>query len=543
MKIVLRRARRKSHRSKWHHFWRLFTLSNGHHKHSKALFVDVYLGRLFFSIGLLAVLGYIFGALALSIYWGRHDHSKIGFLDTLLPTRWSQIGPLQGQMLIKQADEALEKAQDNPGYARAAFFLYRSGLSKYPQDEHARLMLARFFTSAQMYEKAARVLADGLKYGMPEDKAYIPAMLEIIQLRGNHPLSVEVIPKLLEFETYSKNPKTKYPLYRQLMLSQLQSEDYIGLLKTAETINAYPDAPFKAHDMVVTALARMGSVDEALDYVNGLPSAAQDTPAILLLKASVLNEAGEKDEMMAQLQRLFRDHPQAWMVQINAIMLMLNAGETRQADAYITLYLNSHSQNHQAINNLAIRLTDRPDSKRVERLLKFCETRRPELVESMQFFEIQALITEDKFDEAMELLDAWAAMMPDDYEDAHYEEIFGNILRAVTQRGQDTRLALAESLESRKWEAEIFWEAARALYADGQYDAAIQVLNIALDSYPYHPSIINLRDNVLSDQKAAKGKRASGSTGARESLLKDTKSTSTNDDRYNIGITEKDLEE
>ncbi|WOO43227.1 hypothetical protein [Rubellicoccus peritrichatus] len=546
MKIVLRRARKKSSRTKWHHFWRIFSISKGHHAHSSAIFFDVHLGRLFLNLGFLLVFGYIFGALALSIYWGRHEHSKIGFMDVLLPNRWSQIRPMQGQMLIANADAMLEDAQKDPQLGRVAFHLYRSGLRMYPQDHHARLMLARFFVSAQMYEQAAEVLAEGLDYGMPEDKAYVPALLEIIQLRGNHPLSVKVIPKLLEFETYAENPKTKYPLYRQLMLSQLQGEDYIGLLKTAETINADEDSPFKAHDMIVTALSRMGSVDEALDHLNDLPDAIKRTPAILLLKASVLNEAGEKTEMMAQLQSLFRDFPQAWNAQINAIMLMIKADEGRQANAYITLFLNNHSQNYKAISNLAVRLTDLPDSERIKTMLEFCKTRRPELVSSMEFFYIQALTTEGNFEEAVKQFNAWSAKLPDNYEDQHYEEVFGKILKAVTQRGQDTRLALIESLESRKWEAEIFWEAARALHDNGQFEEATQVLNIALNTYPYHPSIISLRDTVIEDQEAAKSESLSIDTiDSRESLdaLSERNTSSSKDNLYDIGITEKDLEE
>lgn len=491
MKIVLRRAQGRGRKLKLLGFWRFFSIRYGNHKHQNAMFVEIHLARFFTTLALLFVMAYLAIVSALTVFWGNRPHSPITFWDVFIPTNWSDIRPKQGQMLIAQADESLQL-----GEGRDAFFLYRAGLRMYPQDTEARLKLALMFASANMYTQAASLLEEGLEYGVPENDQYLKTLFQVIQIEDNHPATTRVVPRLIASGYLDDKPRLRYSLIRQWMLAQLLTEDYIGLLDNAERINADPEAPYKAHDMVVASLSRSGAEDDALEYIESLPESSRQEPAIMVLEASVLHQLERDGEMMALLQKLFRYFPNAFPMQINAIVLMLDSGLNRQADAYIDLFLANHKRNARALNALATRLTDYPDSARLWQLVEFCREHLPRLVPTMDFYYAQALVTEGKFEEASDFLDESNLLDLSSSEDEGHIEVFDLIVSSVTDAGQKTRAELVEALRSKKWEAEIYWEAARALYLNDDARTALDVMNIAQKYYPYHPSLSALRDNI-----------------------------------------------
>lgn len=498
MKIVFRRALAKKSRFSILRFWRFFALRRGMHKHDHALFIELYVGRLLAMLGLLAGAAYIAAVIALTLFWGNRPHSPVTAWDVAWPGNWSSIHPKLGQMQIKQAEEYLEQ-----GKGTEAFHTLRAGLRMYPQDSDARLTLALLFASAQMYSQAASVLEEGLRYGIPENKEYTRVLFQLMRIEGNHPMMTRVIPVFLEDGHYADQPKVRYALMRQLMIAQLLDEDFIGLMETAEAINDDPDAPYKAYDMAVAAMLGSGSEDDALVYLQALPGDIRAKPSIMLLEASVYHRVKDDAAMMAILQPLFRNYPHAYREQIQAIKLMLTSGRNQRAGAYIDLFLKNHAHHFKAIDSLAMLLTDLPDSERLQSVIDFVVRGNPAYRPKMEFYAVQALVTENRFMEAQATFEAAGLSNPAITEQDKHIRIFDLLLKALTNPGGQSRAVLLAALREGKWDGEVYWEAGRALYADGQRQAALDILNLALNAYPYNTALKGLRETVTNEEALA----------------------------------------
>ncbi len=536
MRVIFTTAQGKNAKLRWSRFWRFLSFRKAIHRHNPALFVEVNLKRLFVTLGLLLVLAYFIITAALAVFFGNRPHSPVTYWDVAWPGNWDTIRPKQGQMLIAQADEYFEQ-----GKLREAFSLYRSGLRMYPEDQDARLILAKMLAGANMVERAGDVLAEGLDYGYPENEEYLAVLLQIISIQQNQQLLTQIVPKLLQAEEIAGDPKKKYALLQQYMQAQLLSGDYLGAIATAESTNADPDAPQKAHNVILAGYIRMDATDQALDYYQGLDEETQKTPAMLLLYASALAQSGQTDAMMAVLRNLFREYPSAWRVQLSALQLILRFGQPKQSEAYMELYLNTHLGNLQALNALAVFLTDMPDSQRMGQMLTHIQKQRPIIAPTFEFFLVQALITEGKFQQAKKLYQAWLPKVPADSEERSVIEAFGLILSAATDGGLGARAELLDNLRQNRYPPEVYWEASLAMTQAGYDDTALEILNIASNLYPTHPSLANMRER-LTDPDAARENRLNDHL--TKSLGPDSGNNySTDNANYNPGITEKDLED
>lgn len=506
------------------------------HRHNPALYVEVNLKRLAVTIGFLIVLAYVAGTIALTIFWGNRPHSPITYVDVAWPGNWKNIRPKKGQMVIAQADEYFEK-----GKMREAFFLYRSGLRMYPADQNARLVYAKMLASANMLERAGNVLAEGLDYGYPENEEYLSILLQIISLQQNQVLLTEIAPKLLETEEIAGNPKKKYALLQQYMQAQILSGDYLGAIATGESINADPDAPFDGHNVIIASYLRMGAIDQAEAYIASLDEKTRQQPDLRLLEASTLAQSGQIDEMMSVLRQLFQDYPSGWKIQLSALQLIIRFAPPKQAEAYMDLFTSTHLGNPQALSGLAVFLTDLPDSKRMKHMLDFITEQRPQMAPSFEFFLVQALLTEGKFQESKKLYNNFILKVPADSKEINVIHAFGQILSATTDGGSGARTELLKILRAERFPPEVYWEAAHAMQMAGYEDTALEVLNVAADLYPTHPSLIALRDAV-SNQDASIANKLSGDT--LDNPLPQTPGGGYDQDsgRYNPGVTEKDLE-
>lgn len=534
MRVIFTTAKEKNTKWRWSRFWKCVTFRKGMHRHNPALYAEFHLKRLVTTFFFLLILGYLSITAALAVFWGNRPHSPITYWDVFWPGNWDTIRPQQGQMLIAQADEAREA-----GKLREAFILYRNGLRMYPHDQEARLIFAKMLAGSGLLERAGKALAEGLQYGYPEDPEYLGVLSQIIGVQQNQELLTEIVPTLLREESIANDPEKKYPLLNQYMKAQLISKDYLGAIATAEQLNADPDAPAKAHEVIIGAYMSMGATDQALDYVAALPEEEREKPSIKLGEAGALGEAGRTQQMMRVLQSLYRQNPSDWQIQLAALQLMIRYATVAQADSYMELYISTHLKNIKALNALAVKLTDLPDSARLQRMINRVIQQRPELGPSYAFFMIQALLTEGKFKEADQLYGAWIKQVKEDSPKIALIKVFGSILEAATDGGSGARNELLKELRSTRFPPEVYWEAAYAMYQSGHTDTAISVLNAAANFYPAQTSLQQLRKHIMDPEQTPFDTLQSRTRGIGNS----TASRSNEAGSYDAGITEQDVED
>lgn len=491
-RIVIRRGKSRKSGLRLSRVWKVFTVQSGVLRSRESWFVDVYPGRLAAMLVVLGIACYFAGTVALYVFWNKRPHNQITYLDVVLPTRWSDIRPKQGQMLIAYADEMLQEKK-----IREAFHMLRTGLRLYPQDQDARLTLASIMISAGMTNQAGKLLLDGLQYGYPENSNYLAALFQIVKHQEDLDLLTLSLPVLLRYTEVSEDDERKYSLLRQLMFAQLATGKHLELLATAERVNTDDNSPYKAHDMIVTAHVGMGNPQVARDYLEGLEAGYRNIPSMMLIEATLYNELDDRAAMLAVIERLFRSQPTAWPQQTQAILLLARTGEDRWARAYLDLYLSKFRQNKDAIQRLGAALTDMPSSALIESMMKNLVVDHPGYGPSMKFFLAQALITEGRFAEARPVFDEVRPALLSDPENEINVAIFDLILRAAIERGQGSQATLINALREHRYVAEIYWEAALAMQQSGQTQAAREIINYGLTLYPSQPALQELRRQIV----------------------------------------------
>lgn len=476
--------------------WRFFKIKEGRKKHNKALTVEFVPARAAFFAVLVAVIVYFGAAVALYSWRVRVPHNHIGFGDILIaPLNYDRIVRLQGRTNLDQAKEYLEK-----GRVLEAFYKYRAGVARVPEDHQARMTLAQFYVGSGFRGEATELLIEGLNYGSPEDRRYITLLVAMMRYDSNYPALIRVLPKVLAFPEMRDDARSCLILRQLLLKAQLVERDYAGIVDTVAMINEEPGLENAYQDTVAYALIRMGAYDEAKAFMDGLEGDVADQPKIMLLRAMLAMETGDFFRARSLYRQLFRDYPAAWRSHMDAILVLIADGREQDAEELLNLYMSMHRRNGSAILAIASRFTDMPDSERVAQVFKSVSRDAPELYGELWFYYVQALVTEGKFDEANLEFQRLLPTAPKDPTSAQIIEAYRLILAAATVRSAGEYTELVDHLLENRFRDEIYWEAAEAMRKVHAYDAAETILNEALSEYPYNRVLSRLRKRVLVEQ-------------------------------------------
>ncbi|GHB93242.1 tetratricopeptide repeat protein [Cerasicoccus arenae] len=422
-------------------------------------------------------------------------HNQITYADILLaPVDMRGLVKKQGKTQILQARDNLKNGQ-----VMDAFYKYRSGIRRLPDDLQARLELSQFFVAAGFMVEATDLLVEGLDYGFPNDPNYINQLLALTQHTDNNPALLKAIPTILRYPEVASNKASRVALMNLLLRAQIVERDYAGVIETSERLNE-EELSQQYHDSILFAYLRMGSYDDATQYMESLPEEVAAAPNLVLIKGYLLQAQDDDAGARRIFHRLFRDHPNAWRSHLDAVMLLLNQGDEAAADSLIDLYLAVHRRNGSALTGLAGQLTDLPDSTRVMRVIGSARTDAPELVGSIWFYYVQALMTEGKFAKAKAEMDKLSPAAPKDPAAASIFKAYDHILNAAIARSAGEYATLVKYLETNRLNMEIYWEAGEAMRKIGAYDTAELALNAGLTEFPFSQSLSELRKTVLKEQ-------------------------------------------
>lgn len=191
--------------------------------------IKIFFGRLLAWLGVLLLLGYVAGGVALYANDKYRNHlENISLWDRLYPPNWSQYREARGNSLIANASAALETGQFTQ-----AVHLLRAGLARSPANVEGRLLLADLYQVAKRFDLAESVLLDGLQYpraGLPAEELLQRTITYLFQRQRDEEI-VAVTRDLLP-----RVPPTEADLRDYLVMAQANALFYRGNFDQAEDI-------------------------------------------------------------------------------------------------------------------------------------------------------------------------------------------------------------------------------------------------------------------------------------------------------------------
>jgi len=473
-------------------FWRFLTVKEGRRKHNKAITIELNLRRgLFFSL-FAAIALYFAGAVALYGWRLTVRNNHIGFADVLIaPFTLDRISRLQGQTNLDNARELLEQ-----GKFSDAFYNYRAGVARLPEDFEARLELAQFYIAAGYVPEGTDLLVRGLEHGYPENPDYLKLMLASIQYVDNNPALLKFIPKMLAFPEVKNSRAKRVAMLQLLLRAQLVEQDFAGVIATSHLLNEEKlEKTF--YDTALFARLKMGAFADAESYLESIPESEKKEPDIRLLEAILIYEDRDRSAGRQAFQALFREFPNQWKLQMDAIMFLYQEGDRRASRELMNVYATLHRRNAAALAALAGRLTDAPDSEKVLEFASMIGEFHPQFFGALSFYYVQSLITEGDFAKANQEMELLRPAAPADENEAVIFDAYDLIVKAGVGRSKGEFAALRNHLAEHRLPPEVYWEAAEALRKIGEFSTAEMILNSALGKYPFDRSLSRIRDLVL----------------------------------------------
>jgi len=478
--------------------WRFARFKLGRKKHGKAFTIELNLKRSICFGALMGFVLYFGGALALYLMRAQMPHNEITYVDIILaPVNLEPMVRKQGVMQIRQARDDLK----NENY-KEAFFKLRSGVRRVPEDQEARLELAKFYIAWGMDVRATDLLMEGLQYGFPQNPLYLKTFVLLCRKTDNNPALMQAIPIILDYPEVAENKKARVSMTSLLLRAQIRAGDYAGVVQTADVLNR-EDTGRIYHDNALFAFLRMGAYEDALINYDTLPPEVIEQPRIILLQGYLKQQLDDEAGAREIFFNLFRDHPTAWREHMDAVLMLHNHGDKRAANSLLDLFLAMHRRNGSALTAISEVFTDLPDSEKVLRVLNNVRFDAPELFGALYFFYVQALVTEGKFDKAKAELEPLKPAAPKDPGSAAVFEAYNRIITAATASSEGEYNSLVTFAESNRLDEELYWEAAEAMRKVGAYETSEFILNAGLSEYPFSRLLSKLRNHVLKEQGQA----------------------------------------
>lgn len=138
----------------------------------------------------LSFAAYLIGAAVLVTLWSRNPYNQVGYLDVVLPTRWSELRALRGAAMISEGIAEIKAKRYAIGIARLG-----QGVARDPGNFTGRLELARIYVALGQLHRAQDFLVEGLDLGTPP-RVYRDTLLALTSYMADHEKVLALIDRL-----------------------------------------------------------------------------------------------------------------------------------------------------------------------------------------------------------------------------------------------------------------------------------------------------------------------------------------------------------
>jgi hypothetical protein len=451
-------------------------------------------GALVWSAGL-AFAAYLAGAAFIVAQLdARSPHNRIGYLDLVLPTRWSNLDRLRGEAMLAEAKEALESGNYRDGLA-----LLRAGLARAPDDHESRLLLVSAYSSGNLRAVGLEILGEGLDYGYP-GKRYAELLLRLLTLSGLYGEAADTALRLhaLQLKDETTNPRDavektwlEEETARALIRAQ-RGEEAIAFVKT---LSSAP-TPFQ-REIIIAVHIKEGDHEaarkEAEAWLLEHPHSLQ-AMRLLVVACRELGDHQAMDRHLAELRRLLPPGPEAFLVAITNQHL---AGQTRARDESVDDLLFRHGASSQTYAKAAPVFAEIAFEEGLDRLESEA-ARQGITARSIDWARLTIAQNRADWERVVRLVNTIETSpgAPLGEMEQAWLLTLRRLAAACLDSSSGTDVALVATVAKRSFPLKVYERIITALIEVGKIDAAATVLTLAEGPYPRSPDIQKLRAKI-----------------------------------------------
>lgn len=424
----------------------------------------------------LAVLAWLAAGTAVWSFWDRSPYNRLTLTDALLyPARRDSIREKKGQAAIAEAVDQAHRRNWS-----AALPLLRQGLTWFPDDQHARLLLAQFYASINHWPAAEQLLHDRLPAEYP-GRNQLNAIFDLATSGEDYAFIVDICNRYLPL----LGGPDHLIEYRWLMgrkFSALLSDDHPA--EALAACAALPPSQFTS-EQKVRALRDLHRYDEALaelDVWQGYP--LPDMESISRLRIQLLCDTRRFDEMQRVIDTWLAQNGSDPKHAAFAVAELNRGGQTPAAQAALDRYIFRFGGDSGNLLNVAEPLQGADGIQLVDQCAAAAAERGYNL-EPFQVLQVQARMSVADWAAAARL---FAAVSQTHSEFAKSSDIWRewtrDLLDVVTAANTTGPTRLTGFLQSRSWPMRIHRRTIEALRRSPDLDTARAVTAIACAAYP-----------------------------------------------------------
>lgn len=423
---------------------------------------------------------YVGAATAVHAVWDRNPHSVLTWTDAFLyPVRRGEVARKQGQAFLAEG-KALAR-QNRWGEASK---LLRLGLARVPDDNGARLQLARFYILANQRVLAVQVLQGGLGHGYP-GRSYLDSLFAAAEEQEDHGLVIETVARYL--------PQTAGKEREWLDGRRFAALLAAGRAEEALTFARAELATDRTREQMVLALLELRRPAEALATIeawSGLPGSDRLLPA--RLRVRTLRELGRAEEMGAAIDALFALAPTDPAALVFGVVQQLLAGQEAAAAAALEHYLFRFGGSASNLLLAAEPIAEVGHLVLLQRCVDAAKERGYPL-DRFQRLQLRLHLRRGEWETARELLrQTSAGAARESPTETVWREWVSLLVKAANSSAEPAQLGLVEWLRSRSWSARIYRDSVEAMLKAGRTETAREILTIGQRAFPHSRSIADL---------------------------------------------------
>ena len=439
--------------------------------------------------GAMATVLYVFAALALAAFWQRNPYSLLTFSDALLyPVRRAEIAQKKGQAFLA---EGLQLLKDGQGFDAAR--LLAQGLALFPQDQRARLALARLYATSNQRAPALALLQAGLTDGVPS-RAYLEMVFEIAELAENFSLIVATADRYLPGWGEGRSARDRLWL-RQKKFAALLAERRFGEALEFAREEGAGELAAEHQVLVLLELGRAAEAREVLEKLGAQPRA--DVQLVRRLKVRVWREAGRWDEMaraLDEMRELTADDPRT---AVYVVVQWAMAGRDERAREAFDDFVFRFGGSAGNVALLATPLAEIAHSTLLERCVTVAsESGYPVL--ALRVLHAEAALRRGEWS----VVTAELARLPEpsgmnvNSRERIWRSWMQAVLDAAMVAGESPQVALVRQMRELPWAPKTYRWTIEALLRAGRRETAREIVAIALEAYPASVAFRKQKDEI-----------------------------------------------
>lgn len=446
----------------------------------------------------LAVAAFVIGTAVGAWLLSRNPYNRIGYLDLVLPTRWSELRSKRGQALIDEGVSEVKQRRYGAG-----IMLLAHGLRMEPSNLSGRIIMGQMFTAGGQLHRAMQFFRGGLPYADGQRR-----YLDITFRLADHMEDDEQLLKLLDEAEKAQGPGQDA---LKKWIRDRRAEVWVRQGRFAEVLDLWTaargDTSMRLNTARIHALAGTGRADEAIALVEAKPDdyGVFGEPWRLLL--SVARSANRPDVARRAAQAMVDADPTDYGNYAEKVAYLLESGPGEDANDAITDFFNRFGTREEARLTLL---------KRLE-VVEFAEGLSPDLVwrrvselgrpsVQAQIAHMQNLLVNGRLGESRPFyVAARQEIETRGLKEKSWAEGTGYLLDLLLTRSPSAFSQLQGFCETRPLPPEAYRFLVRALVANNAPEQAVGIAALARNRFPSIrdlPEVVLPEGTVMVDERA-----------------------------------------